>query len=232
MTTEFDSRTSAKRERNRSGASLTTMRTRGFLVHQSIDCGSDMRIFMTIVLMIANVIFFASCSSGHTILEWREEVRLEDGRVVVIDQKRNCEPGYTGHGGQQDDCLSRESWVTLNMPEFGASPILWHEHLAPLVVNVHAGKLYIVGRPPTDREKQLYGNPRPSYIGFVWENGEWTRISFDRIPTEIYETNVLVGSVPSDDTYISVSRKYTDESGMLEDPMTVPFLKRIDPASR
>lgn len=100
-----------------------------------------------------------------------------------------------------------------------------------MVVNVHAGKLYIVGRPHTQREARLYGNPKPRYVGFLWEANKWTRISFEKIPPEIYEANVLVGSMPSDDTFISVSRKYTNEPGMLGDPMTVSYLKRIDPSS-
>ncbi|MGZ3254869.1 MAG: hypothetical protein ACXU7D_11245, partial [Burkholderiaceae bacterium] len=69
-------------------------------------------------------------------------------------------------------CIAREGWLTISLPEFSEQPIVWHEHLFAIVVNIHGGRLYVVGCPPTAREEQYYGNPKPNYVGFVWEGGQ------------------------------------------------------------
>ena len=56
----------------------------------------------------------ASC--GEDIRIWREEVKLLDGRVIVVTQKKRCEGAYTGVN--YASCIAREAWLTINLPEF------------------------------------------------------------------------------------------------------------------
>jgi len=133
----------------------------------------------------------SACADSIT---WQEEVKLNDGRVIVVTQKKRCEGAYTG--GNYAACIAREAWLTIKLPEFSAQDIVWHENLNPRIVNTHNGRLYVVGWPPTGREFELYGKQRPPYFGFVWENNQWKRIPFADIPEAIYDTNMLIESIP------------------------------------
>ncbi len=167
------------------------------------------------------------CSSSSPIVEWREEVKINDGRTIVIEQKEKCDPGYSGK--EHELCIARETWVTLNLPEFSPDPIVWHQNLFAIVVNISAGHLYIVGCPPTQRELEAYGNPKPPYLGFTWSSGQWVKIPFGKIPVDIYDTNIFIGNAPGT-KYLTLSRKNSSEKGMRGSPTTVQFLKRIDPS--
>ena len=184
------------------------------------------QIFKTLLIILLGASMTA-CAKTDSV-SWQEEVKLNDGRTIVVTQKKRCEGAYTG--GNYADCIEREAWLTINLPEFSARPIVWHEHLFAIVLNIHGGRLYVVGCPPSEREFHLYGSERPPYFGFVWENGLWKRIPFKEIPEEIYDTNMFIGD-PSlaGTTLLTVARKESTESGMRGSPTTVPFMKRIDP---
>ena len=137
---------------------------------------------------------FTACNPYPT---WKEEVKLNDGRVIVVEQKRRLEQGFV-----------RESWITVNLPEFSASPIVWDEKLMPSILNIDDGKLYIVGEPATGRETDLYGCPEHGYVGFKWDGENWKRIPFAQIPENIYDVNLLLNSVPPEGTeLLTLDRK-------------------------
>lgn len=154
---------------------------------------------------------------------WNEEVKLLDGRVIIVTQKRRYESGYTG---QNFGSVARESWLTIKLPEFDNKKITWHENLEAQVMNVYNGTLYVVGIAPTGREFDMYGKPNPAYIGFRYENSKWLRIPFEEIPIEIYDTNMFLDvSPPNKATYVSLVDKEKDMQNR-KVPMSY---KKIDP---
>jgi hypothetical protein len=155
---------------------------------------------------------------------WQEEVRLLDGRVITVTQKRRLEGVYTG---QDFGNIPREAWVTFNLPEFSAQQIVWHENLIPLVLNIYNGKLFIVATPWTALEIRQYGNPNPGYVGYRFENGQWTRIGFNDIPVAIYDRNMWIYAVPK-----KGADRVTlgDKAKVLVDPQILSRDKRIDPS--
>jgi hypothetical protein len=138
---------------------------------------------------------FGACSF-FGFVTWREEVKLNDGRIIVVEQKKHADHG-----------IGRETWLTINLPEFSPQPIVWHENLSPLVINIDGGKLYVVGLPSTPVEFKQYGSPRPAYVGFVWETGTWHRIPFEKIPSLIYTTNMLLEDFPPKGTILLTVKK-------------------------
>ena len=105
---------------------------------------------MQILIVFISASLLSACIStmlgrpllgGPGYVEWQEEVKLNDGRVIVVTQKKKCSEGYTGQNWAT--CIAREAWVTINLPEFSDKPIVWHEHLKANVVNVH-NKNYIL----------------------------------------------------------------------------------------
>ena len=157
---------------------------------------------------------------------WKEEVKLLDGRVIVVSMKYRFEGAYNGsnYGG-----VLRESWVTLKLPETGNQETTWNEKLQPKNLNVVNGKLYIVGMPPTDREFYLYNRPRPPYIGYVFENKAWRRIPFNKIPEAMYDMNLSSGTIhPSSSGPVTLADKAIE----LGDPRISKAFRRIDPLHR
>ena len=135
------------------------------------------------LLILGGLTVLPACSNNE--VTWQEEVKLNDGRMIVVTQKKFMDRG-----------IDRDAWLTFSLPEFSKTEILWHESQQPIVLNVHAGKLYVVGLPPTQREFYKYGKPRPPYVPYRWENGAWERIPFAEVPEAIYDVNMLIEGIP------------------------------------
>jgi hypothetical protein len=153
---------------------------------------------------------------GDNIITWREEVRLLDGRVITVTQKRRVEQGR----------MSVEAWLAFNLPEFSADEIVWHENLETQVLNVYRGKLYVVGLPFTEREYLQYGKPYPEYVAYRYDAGSWTRIPFTEIPEAIYDTNMYFDNMA---LYKLKHVSLEDKAKMQGDAGYMPGLKRLSP---
>lgn len=132
---------------------------------------------MTLGFVLASVPMLGGC--GDNTITWEEEVKLLDGRVITVTQKRRIEGN-----------IERETWLTFKLPEFSDKEIVWHENLGTMVLNVYQNKLYIVGTPGTIIEYRQYGRPEPTYIGYRLDNTQWVRIPFSEIPVAIYDGNM------------------------------------------
>lgn len=156
------------------------------------------KLFVPLIALLGG--FFTPFAAIAGLVSWQEEVKLIDGRVIVVEQKRRC-PDATCR-------TAPEAWLKINLPEFSDQPILWHEKLNPLILNTQKGVLYVVATPPSCRESLLYGDPVPFYIPFKYEHGQWSLIRVEDIPVEIYDVNMLIPSVPQDGTQLlSVDQK-------------------------
>lgn len=158
---------------------------------------------MTLGFVLASVPLVGGC--GDNTLSWTEEVKLLDGRVITVAQKRRIDI----------ENVARESWLTLKLPEFGNQKIVWNENLFPIVLNVYQGKLYVVGFLFSEREYRQYGKPFPEYVPYRYESGQWQGIPFNEIPVEIYEVNMFLDDVP--ETYPKHSSLSDKESQMKDD---------------
>jgi len=158
-------------------------------------------------------------------VQWKEDVQFLDGRVMAIVQKKWCRGGdYTANTGAT--CLAYDAMITMRLPEFFDGDIIWHEALNPMVINVHAGKLYIVGVPPTSVEFRKYGAVNPPYYAYMWNKNAWVRLSFDAIPIAIYDGNMLIESIPKTRMdHVSLMQKKMEVMG---GNYIAPF-RRIDP---
>lgn len=170
---------------------------------------------VTLGLVCAALPMLGGCANTIT---WQEEVKLLDGRVITVTQKRRIDANQ----------IPREFWLTFRLPEFGDKEITWYENLGPHVLNVYQGKLYLVGSPFTEREFRQYGKPMPSYIGYRYESGQWQRIPFNEIPEAIYDTNLLIANMPSDGMKVVTSIMKIEE---MKDETIGQSSKRIDPNS-
>ena len=114
-------------------------------------------------------------------------MKLLDGRVITVTQQRR----YVGNGWLVNPtAIPREFWITLTLPETGNQETTWNQKLLPSHLNVVNGKVYIVGFPATALEFPMYGKPRPPWIGYVFDAGNWRQIPFAEIPVELYDVNM------------------------------------------
>lgn len=169
---------------------------------------------MTLGFMLASVPMLGGC--GDNTLTWQEEVKLLDGRVITVKQKWLYDR----------DRMPRDFTLTFKLPEFSDKEIVWHENLMPQVLNVHQGKLYVVGIPFGEAEFRRYGKPFPEYVPYRYEAGQWQRIPFNEIPVAIYDTNMTINSEPENGaTHISLS----DKEREMNDDRIRDYFKRITP---
>ena len=179
-----------------------------------------------LLIMVGSMSACAGLFGQPEYVTWKEEVKLNDGRVIVVTQKKHCFGAYTG--GNYASCIAREAWLTIKLPEFSAQEIVWHEGLSPRVLNIYEGRLYVVGIPPTCFEFRTYGKPQPPYVGFVFENGQLKHIPFKEIPEAIYDTNMLMDAIPPNGLkFLSLVKKESSE--MNGKPYIQMHHKRIDP---
>jgi len=184
-----------------------------------INIAKDIR-YVILSIVLVSMPMLGGCSDSKS---WKEEVKLQDGRVITITQKRRYESVYTGSNTGN---LPREFWLTFKLPEFGDKEITWHENLMPQVLNVYQGKLYVVGTPFTEREFRQYGKPYPEYVPYRYDAGQWQRIAFTEIPVAIYDTNMWIDIEPENNSkFISLAIKATE---MKDDSLPDP-VKRISP---
>ncbi len=169
------------------------------------------------LLILGGLTVLPACSNNE--VTWQEEVKLNDGRMIVVTQKKRMDRGF-----------DRECWLSFSLPEFSQGEILWHENLRPMVLNVHEGRLYLVGLPQTRIEFYKYGMPRPSYVPFRWEGGVWQRVPFSEVPVAIYDVNMLIDSAPPEGTkLLTWSTKTSAEvNGKAGYPQEI---RRLDPES-
>lgn len=171
---------------------------------------------LTLGVLLVSVPLVGGC--GGNTGSWQEEVKLSDGRVITITQKRR----YEGR-------VPREHWLTFKLPEFGNQEITWHENLLAQVLNVYQGKVYVVGVPITEREYRQYGKPYPEYVPYRYEAGQWQRIPFNEIPVAIYDTNLLIANEPPNGAkFVSFAIKAEE----MKDDTLVDNLKRISETSK
>jgi hypothetical protein len=170
--------------------------------------------WMTLGLVLAVVPMLGGC--GDNTITWTEDVKLLDGRVITVVQKRRIDSNR----------MPREAWLTFKLPEFGEGEIVWHENLGTLILNTYQNKLYVVGRFPSIVEFCQYGKPLPAYVGFRYENGQWARIPFSEIPEAIYDTNMYFDNMA---LYRLKHVSLEHKAGMMRDETYMNDDKHLDP---
>jgi hypothetical protein len=139
--------------------------------------------------------------------EWREEVQLSDGRVVEITQQRRYEKTYVGDGSGKSTIV-RDAWIRFRLPETDFKEVVWHENLIPMRFDMVDGKPFIVAYPHVGAQFIQYGRPKPAYLAYVYQQGEWHRVPFSEIPEIQYDFNLVAKRVfPDGMTHLSLVEK-------------------------
>lgn len=152
-------------------------------------------ILISALLLIVSVLAWRYYESRYP--SWYEEVRLSDGRIITIHQKREYDENYG----------TSQSWVTIDLPELGGKRV-WHSRLMPQRVDVVDGKVYVFGVPRGDRQYAYYRDPKNFMVGFLWSANDFNRIPFVQIPQAIRLEENTYPCVPTDrSSVVSIGEK-------------------------
>lgn len=135
---------------------------------------------------------------GHT-MNWKEEVLLHDGQIIVADRFYNL-GGYPAIESRERAVLDQT--VTFNLPGTNQK-ITWKtdyrdsepeaNSLNLVLFDVVKGIPHIATYPAGCIAYNKWQRPNPPQLLFKYENDQWKRIALAEFPVELNKANVIVG---------------------------------------
>jgi len=158
-------------------------------IHQTIL----QRIVKLGLLLMVGVNMIA-CSST---MEWKEEVKLHDGQVILVQRHFNL-GGYLTLDASERTPL--DETISFSLPD-SKKTILWktefndrvpeRNSLSPLLLGVVGGIPYLATSPAGCIAYNKWGRPNPPYILFKYVNDAWQQISLQEFPTVLVHANLI-----------------------------------------
>lgn len=152
-----------------------------------------------LLLLLSMVVSLCACAGlpgiGRT-MHWKEEVKLHDGQVIVVDRFYNL-GGYPAI--ESHNRSPRDETLTFTLPgsgtaitwktEFNDSPEL--NSLGPLLLDVVDGIPYLATSPAGCIAYNKWGRPNPPYVLFKYVNETWLRIPLEAFPSLLVQSNLM-----------------------------------------
>ncbi|OGT04442.1 MAG: hypothetical protein A2143_05575 [Gallionellales bacterium RBG_16_57_15] len=157
-----------------------------------------LRVFKTIGLVVTLGVSMSACAGlfGHT-MSWKEEVKLHDGQVIVVERFYNL-GGYPAIESHNRSPLDQTLTFTLSESK---KEISWRTEyrddspepnsLGPLLLDVVGGVPFIATSPAGCISYNKWGRPNPPYILFKYVDDEWKRIPLEEFPAELVQANLM-----------------------------------------
>lgn len=138
-----------------------------------------------IIWLIAVSLSITAC--GKTI-DWKQEVKLHDGRVIVVDRK-----------SKQDKIILPEKqtievWQRLAFTQPGTSAPIEFElpkGLRIWLLDFEGNAAYAVLKPASVADYNTWGCPSPPWIAYRYRQGSWQQIAFTELPMMFKKPNIM-----------------------------------------
>jgi hypothetical protein len=136
------------------------------------------------VLLALAVIATLSACSGKKRVDWKEEVLLIDGSIIVIERAQ--EYRRVGEPGAGTGWLFDSASFTARLPS-RSEAIAWNGTLQPLVFDTDKdAQPYLLATVETRRGRQDYSVAQSTrYVAFKYEDQKWIRIPLDAFPEKL-----------------------------------------------
>ncbi|MDB5801578.1 MAG: hypothetical protein JWL63_2517 [Rhodocyclales bacterium] len=148
-----------------------------------------MKKLMSFVLVLSALL--ASACSGTKKTDWKEEVQLADGSVIVVQRSAQAK-GFGEMGGPSGLRDLKESLQVVSSPY--PMPPSWNDIYAPILLDYDVSKKewFLVATFYMCEDWRRLGRPKSPYLEYRVRNGEWARVSLD---PKLFErdTNLLTG---------------------------------------
>lgn len=138
-----------------------------------------------------------SMNAYSATMNWKEEVVLHDGQVVVVERFYNL-GGYPALDSHNRSPL--DETITFALPGSNKK-ISWKTEyrndlpepnsLGVLLLDVVGGIPYIATSPAGCIAYNKWGRPNPPYVLFKYVHDEWKRISQEEFPAELVHANLM-----------------------------------------
>ncbi len=161
-------------------------------------------------LFSATLIILSACSSNKKI-EWREETRLSNGQIVVVERRSEYRSVYAG--GTGNDWFFQHARIKT---AFQNKEIVWDGGIEPLALDVtKSGEIYLVAIAVTSQGQAEYSIPASKFHAAFKFDGvnQWTRIPIEAVPHEIHpnllidEAKLYIDKKESTDGVLELTRK-------------------------
>jgi hypothetical protein len=151
---------------------------------------------ITTLLTVLAALVLSGCGGGRN---WREEVRMADGKTIVVqriaklgnplDQEipdLKYGPPTVGHR------------IRIPVPDRGS--VVWEtdKTLTPLAIGLRGETVFLAASPRFCWAYEQLGRPVPPYVFFKHEGKDWQRIPVEEFPAEIDAANLSVAARPED----------------------------------
>lgn len=172
----------------------------------------NLRRWLSFLLVVSGLLAVGGCTGEE--IKWTEEVQLHDGRVVQL--KRKTEIGASGFPAQKRGLD--------HFYEFCYAPMGMHWKMRPPympdIFDIVDGKAYLHVPISGCTECQLQEYPESNALAFVWENGTWKKVSYDRFPIAL-RWNLLRNDKGGEEKYdarglVTLIHKASRDYGLLQ----------------
>lgn len=138
-----------------------------------------------------------SACAGLGGANWKEEVPLHDGGILVVERH------YSLGGYQTLDARERQALdqiLTFTLPKSNKK-LSWKTEyrqdlpepnsLSPLLLDIVGGVPYLATSPAGCIAYNKWGRPNPPYILFKYANDAWQQIPMKEFPADLVGTNLM-----------------------------------------
>lgn len=127
-----------------------------------------------------------ACSSMHH-FEWTEDVKLSDGRMMVVKRTEDYRRIVDAGAGFQQGWLLQKSSITAELPTPIKRKVFWEGSLFPLVLDIQSDhSVYLVCVPSSGAAQTEWKVPdHEFYVSFRLTQDNWRRIPLADLPTSV-----------------------------------------------
>lgn len=197
-----------------------------------------MKKFLLASVVVGTVSTFVACHAKDDSLNWTEDVRLPDGRVVTLNRHQEFKGPYE----LGDSPSPSDNWFEFKHPDTGqlvrwqsdlkiGERVPFGDKLPALPHDYHLGlatvELMMDGKTPVLLVKtewsgslDLYNCPSPRYLLYRWEtDSSWNLVPLEQLPLKRFRSNMsLVDSgyrknIEASNLHLNAEQTSSSESG-------------------
>lgn len=182
-----------------------------------------------IVFLLLATLSLTAC--GRTV-EWKQEVPLHDGRVIVIDRMSQQGP----HDPFVNMRMEIGQELAFTHPDT-SERVRWKipDGLQPYMLDFDGLIPYYVLAAYTVGDYNKWGCPNPPYFVYRYERGQWGRIAFEQLPAKFQKRNLIAMAKAEEkfvgDGYVTAAELET-YVGRKDPPRRVISREKVNPIAK
>jgi hypothetical protein len=140
-------------------------------------------------------LFVLPLGSYAETIAWKEEVQLQDGRILTIDRISEVSKKVF----PQHPRIEYEQTLLFTHPNTHEK-ISWPlpKGLGPKLLDFEGNDIFIVARPGSAVDYGNWDCPNPPFIVFRYAEKQWKTIAMDQLPDRLTTPNLLLGITTDD----------------------------------